>query len=282
MERKIARRVQGMRTQDGAGVKLTRVLGIRTVDDFDPFLMLDSFDSTNPDDYTKGFPFHPHRGIETITYLRSGAMTHRDHLGNQSTVTDGGVQWMTAGSGIIHEEMPHPSDRMLGVQLWLNMKRDEKMGKPAYYDIPSSTIKEFEFDGGYLRVLAGEYGDLVGFSSGHHPINLYSLNIEAGRDFNLDTDENKAVILFTLDGDAQIAGTKVEEKTAVVTTPGYSVNVKAYDKNIEVLVLISDRIDEPIAWGGPIVMNTEAELNHAFDELRAGTFIKVKADDINL
>ena len=274
MERRIANKVVGYQTKDGAGVKLNRVLGNRTAEEYDPILMLDSFDSRNPEDYMKGFPFHRHRGIETISYLRSGAMTHRDHLGNQSTVKDGGVQWMTAGSGIIHEETPHAADRMLGVQIWLNMKTDDKMSEPAYYDISSSKIPEVEFDGGYLRVLSGQYKDVKGFSSGHHPLDFYSLNLEKDVQFKLETKEDHAVILFTLEGEIEVAGEKVEEKTAVVTNKGDQVNIKALDK-AEVLVMSSEKLDQPIHWGGPIVMSTRKDLLEAFDELEKGTFIKV-------
>lgn len=276
MERKILKKVIGYRTQDGAGVQLTRVLGNRTVEDFDPILMLDSFDSTNPQDYLNGFPFHPHRGIETISYLRSGAMTHRDHLGNHSTVTDGGIQWMTAGSGILHEEMPQAADRMLGVQIWLNMKTEEKMDNPAYYDIKSEEIEEIQFEGGYLRVLAGSYEGVQGFSSGHHPLDFYSLNLNPSIEYKLKCDPNKAVILFTLEGEIELAGELVEEKTAVVTSSGDLCRIKARDKASEILVLSSMQLKQPIAWGGPIVMSSKMDLLKAFDDLDRGTFIKVE------
>lgn len=276
MERKIKDKVLGFRTQDGAGVQLTRVLGLRTSKDYDPILMLDSFDSKNPEDYIKGFPFHPHRGIETISYLRSGAMTHRDHLGNQSTVRNGGIQWMTAGSGIIHEEMPQPAERMLGVQIWLNMAKKDKMAKPAYYDIPSSQIEEVHFEGGNLRVLAGNYKEIKGFSSGYHQLDFYSINLEENAQFILEVAPEKTVILFTLEGDLEISSEKILEKTAVLTEKGDFVNLKAFDKKAEVLVLISEELNEEIAWGGPIVMNTRQELAQAFDELENGTFIKYR------
>ena len=140
MERKIINQVAGFRTQDGAGVNLVRVLGNKTVQDYDPILMLDSFDSENPDDYTAGFPMHPHRGIETISYLYRGQMTHRDSLGNEDTIRDGEVQWMTAGSGILHEEKLPASDKLLGVQLWLNLPAKDKMVPPTYHSIKKSEI----------------------------------------------------------------------------------------------------------------------------------------------
>src|SRR5699024_2133580 len=135
MERKVKSKVTGFRTQDGAGVKLVRVLGNATVEEFDPILMLDSFDSTNPDDYTAGFPLHPHRGIETISYLYRGQMVHKDTLGNEASIGDGEVQWMNAGSGIQHEEQIPESDRVLGVQLWLNLPQSQKMSQPSYHSI---------------------------------------------------------------------------------------------------------------------------------------------------
>lgn len=157
MERKIKQQVTGFRTQDGAGVSLVRVLGNGTVQEYDPILMLDSFDSTNPDDYTAGFPMHPHRGIETISYVYRGFMTHKDSLGNEDTIGDGEVQWMTAGSGIMHEEKLPAAERMLGVQLWLNLPSKDKMAPPAYHSIKNSEIEEIEIENGKLRLLAGEY-----------------------------------------------------------------------------------------------------------------------------
>ncbi|MCD8163839.1 MAG: pirin family protein [Synergistaceae bacterium] len=141
MERKIIKTVQGQMATDGAGVRLVRVLGHETVRDFDPFLMLDSFDSRNPDDYTAGFPFHPHRGIETITYLIEGEMEHQDSLGNRGTIHGGESQWMTAGSGIMHQEMPMAGPRMLGLQIWLNLPQEDKMTAPRYFDIKDETSR---------------------------------------------------------------------------------------------------------------------------------------------
>ena len=157
MKRKIIDKVTGYRTTDGAGVSLVRVLGNRTVETFDPILMLDSFDSTDPSAYEAGFPMHPHRGIETISLISTGNMMHRDSLGNSDTITDGEVQWMTAGSGILHEEMLPPSKRLLGVQLWLNMPGKDKMKSPEYHSIKKEEIKEIPIDGGILRLISGQY-----------------------------------------------------------------------------------------------------------------------------
>ena len=185
MLRHAANVVKGYRTQDGAGVSLVRVLGDQTARDFDPFLMLDSFDSTNPDDYTAGFPLHPHRGIETVSYLREGAMHHRDTMGFEDTVTSGEVQWICAGSGVEHEETIPAARRLLGVQLWLNLPAAEKMAQPTYHAVKRDAIESVPLDGAVLRLLAGRYVDEngkshQGFVGSHLPLDYYELTVEAG------------------------------------------------------------------------------------------------------
>lgn len=274
MERKIKQQITGFRTQDGAGVNLVRVLGNRTVDEYDPILMLDSFDSTNPDDYTAGFPTHPHRGIETISYIYRGQMTHKDSLGNEDTIKDGEVQWMTAGSGILHEEKLPASERMLGVQLWLNLSAKDKMVPPAYRSIKNAEIEEIELDGGKIRLLAGEFEGRKGYTSKYLPLDYYDLHINADCEFTIKTENNRSIMLFTLLGDAFVGGELVKEKTAVKLTEGEFVKIKATSENAQVLFVSSKALNEPIVWGGPIVMNTKAELQKAFDDLRNGTFLQ--------
>ena len=276
MERKIKQKVRGFRTQDGAGVSLVRVLSNRTVEEFDPILMLDSFDSTNPDDYTAGFPLHPHRGIETISYVYRGFMTHKDSLGNEDTIGDGEVQWMTAGSGIMHEEKLPAAERMLGVQLWLNLPAKDKMCPPAYHSIKNSEIEEIEFDGGMLRLLAGEFEERKGYMSKYLPLNYYDIHLNPNASIVINTEIERSVMVFTLLGDAYICGELVKEKTAVKLTSGEQVEIKALDEKAQVLFISSKRLDEAVAWGGPIVMNTKEELNKAFDDLNKGTFIQDK------
>ncbi len=276
MERKIIQQVRGFRTKDGAGVSLVRVLGYGTVQEYDPILMLDSFDSTNPDDYTAGFPMHPHRGIETISYVYRGFMTHRDSLGNEDTIGDGEVQWMTAGSGILHEEKLPAAERMLGVQLWLNLPAKDKMAPPAYHSIKNSEIKEIEFDWGKLRLLAGEFEGRKGYMSKYLPLNYYDLHLNSNATIVLNTESECSVLVFTLIGDAYIGGDLVKEKTAVKLTPGDTIEIKATITKAQVLFISSKRLDEPVAWGGPIVMNTREELNKAFEDLKKGTFIQNK------
>lgn len=274
MKREVAGQVRGYRTQDGAGVNLVRVLGSRTVKEFDPILLLDSFDSTNPNDYIAGFPMHPHRGIETISYVYRGRMTHMDSLGNEDTIGDGEVQWMTAGSGIVHEERLPASERLLGVQLWITLPAKDKMAPPAYKSIKNSEIEEIEFDWGKLRILAGEFEGHKGYMSKYLPLDYYDLHINPHASVVLSTDPYSSIMLFTLLGDAYVGDDLVMEKTAVKLTSGNEVEIKATDEKAQVLFISSKRLDEPVAWGGPIVMNTQEELDKAFDDLRKGTFLK--------
>ncbi len=276
MERKIKQQVRGYRTKDGAGVSLVRVLGNKTVEEYDPILMLDSFDSTNPDDYTAGFPMHPHRGIETISYVYRGFMTHKDSLGNEDTIGDGEVQWMTAGSGIMHEEKLPAAERMLGVQLWLNLPAKDKMAPPAYHSIKNADIEEMEFNWGKLRLLAGEFQGRRGYMSKYLPLNYYDLHLNPKASVIMSTESERSVMVFTLLGDAYIGGDLVKEKTAIKLTSGDQVEIKATDEKAQVLFISSKRLDESVAWGGPIVMNTKEELNKAFDDLKQGTFIQDK------
>lgn len=274
MTRQIKKKVTGYRTQDGAGVKLVRVLGHKTVEDYDPFLMLDSFDSRNPDDYIAGFPLHPHRGIETITYMSSGELNHKDSLGNKGVIRDGEVQWMTAGSGIMHEEMPQPVERMLGVQLWLNLPADEKMCPPAYHSIEADQIVDVPVAGGKVRVISGEFAGHQAFQPKHIKAHFYSIQLESDSAINIAVPEGHSAYFFTLLGDAQIAGELIAEKTAVSTTDGDSVEIAATNEPIELLFFSAPRLDEEVAWGGPIVMASQTDLNQAFVDLRTGNFIK--------
>ena len=274
MKRKIKTTVKGFRTIDGAGVNLVRVLGRDTVKEFDPILMLDSFDSINPEDYTAGFPMHPHRGIETISYVSSGKMMHRDSLGNEDTVSSGEVQWMNSGSGILHEEQIPEADRLLGVQLWLNLPKDDKMSKPSYNSIKKEDIKEINIDGGKIRLLAGDYNEFNGYKGKHLPLNYYDIHLDESAEITLNMDENESVMLFTLLGSVYIEGELVEEKTAVKLTEGNSLSIKNGDEKAQVLYISSKALNEPISWAGPIVMNSKEEIKEALDDLNKGRFIK--------
>lgn len=278
MKRMIKDKVRGFRTTDGAGVNLVRVLGNNTVKTYDPILMLDSFDSTNPEEYIAGFPMHPHRGIETISLIVNGNMVHKDSLGNEDKITDGEVQWMTAGSGILHEEKLPASDKLLGVQLWLNMPSKYKMAPPEYHSIRKAEIKEIPIDGGSLRLISGQYKEHKGFMGKYLPLDYYHITLNANNKFTIETENEKSVMVFLLLGDAMIAGEVVNEKTAVKLTYGNLLEIESIDEDVQILFISSDKLEEPISWGGPIVMNTKEELDLAFKELSNGNFLKEKVD----
>ena len=278
MKRKVKTKVRGFRTRDGAGVNLVRVLGNQTTKEFDPILMLDSFDSTNPDDYTAGFPMHPHRGIETISYVSRGKMVHKDSLGNVDGISDGEVQWMNSGSGILHEEMVPAAERLLGVQLWLNLPSKDKMSKPSYNSIKNDEIDEIEIDGGKIRLLAGTYGEYQGYKGDYLPMDYYDIHLNANSEITFTMGKEDSVMIFTLLGNVYINGEHIEEKTAVKLTEGDSLTIKNGDQNAQVLYMNSRALNEPVAWAGPIVMNTQEEVQKAFIELRNSTFIKEKVE----
>lgn len=272
--RQVKSKVKGFRTKDGAGVSLVRVLSNQTVGGFDPILMLDSFDSTNPDDYTAGFPLHPHRGIETISYLSRGKMVHKDTLGNEDSITDGEVQWMNAGSGILHEEKVPAAERLLGVQLWLNLPKRDKFSKPYYHAIRANDIEEIEIDSGKIRLLAGEFEGHKGFRGEHLPLDYYDIHLEKDGEISLETEEDDSLMVFTLLGNITIEDELIEEKTAAKLTNGHRVTIKNAGDFAQVLFIRTRALNEPVAWAGPIVMNSEEELEEAFKDLREGRFIR--------
>ena len=274
-QRNIRKMERGVSTVDGAGVHLVRVLGRDTARDFDPFLMLDSFDSTNPEDYIKGFPLHPHRGIETITYLIDGTIEHADSLGNKGTIRSGQSQWMTAGSGILHQEMPKPHPHMLGLQLWLNLPSDEKMTAPKYFDINEDMVGVAHENGATVRVISGDYKNTKGVKPPHIPATLYDVSLEPEHKITLDTKSDETVFVFLIKGDGIVAGKPIAEKTAVLLGDGDEVTLEATNNSeMRFIFGMAKPLGESIAWGGPIVMNTRKELDQAFSELEQGTFIK--------
>ncbi len=287
---KIPRRIgsihRGNAAVDGAGVHLVRVIGVRDTAKFDPFLMLDAFDSTNPEDYIKGFPWHPHRGIETITYLIEGEMDHGDSLGNQGTIHGGEAQWMTAGSGIIHQEMPKASPRMLGAQIWLNLPRQHKMAPPAYHSILAEDIPAVKDGDALVRVVAGRYGEVTaGFSGQYIPADYLDVTLVPGGSWSYDSAPDATLFVYLVQGSAFFTSEGenaqlVEEKSAVRFTHGDTLGVQAGDGGVRMLLLCAQPLHEPIAWGGPIVMNTQEELDAAFRELQDGTFLREKGEGL--
>lgn len=275
--RRIAKQIRGQRAVDGAGVHMVRVLGYHDVKEFDPFLMMDSFDSTNPADYVAGFPMHPHRGIETVTYLISGQIDHKDSLGNKGTINSGECQWMTAGSGILHEEMPKPSERMLGLQLWLNLPREEKMADPQYLPITKDMIPRVKSGNARVGVLSGSFQDAKGVTPKHIPATIYDVELPKGEEITIPTKAEETVYIFLIEGDGVVDNQDIPEKTAILFGEGDEIAVRAAsDKDLRFIYFSGKPLHEPIAWGGPIAMNTQEELDLAFDELRRGTFIKHK------
>jgi len=274
-KREIRKIVNGKAAVDGAGVRLVRVLGHEDTEDFDPFLMLDSFDSKNPDDYIKGFPPHPHRGIETLTYLIDGKIEHEDSLGNKDTINAGESQWMTAGSGIIHQEMPLASENMLGFQLWINLPANEKMTEPEYLRITEDRMGFFEDESSVVRVISGDYKNASGVQPRHVKASIFDIILKEGKSIEIETNALENVFVFLIDGDGIINNKNIACKSAVLFSEGDTIEISSPENAQTRFIFFSGKsLKEPIAWGGPIVMNTKEELKFAFEELRLGNFIK--------
>ena len=285
--RRVERIVTGRATSDGAGVKLTRVLTNNLQRRLDPFLMLDAFRSDDPNDYLAGFPDHPHRGFETVTYMIAGRMRHRDSAGHEGLLQHGGVQWMTAGSGVVHSEMPEQEDGVMeGFQLWLNLPASDKMTTPWYRDIPSNEIPEFTTeDGVAVRVIAGESEGVQGAMTRAATQPLYlDITLPAGASFAqpLPAGHNAFVYVFrgsALVGDAEAPGNadlqRVEDKQMAIlanTEGSDGVVIRAGDAQARVLVVAGKPLNESIAQYGPFVMNTQEEIFQAVRDFQAGKF----------
>ena len=297
--RPVRRVVQSTPTMEGAGVKLQRAFGFGETAEFDPFLLLDDFRNDRPDDYRAGFPWHPHRGIETITYVLAGSVDHGDSLGNQGSLGAGDVQWMTAGSGIMHQEMPKGDarGRMHGFQLWANLPSSLKMTKPRYQDIKANEIPDVvDDDGTRVRIVCGDFWGKRGPVEGVAADPRYlDITVPPGRRKVLPVETNRHAFAYVFEGSgtfrdaSQPFGVLTEKETAAGETlirestgnrslvlfgSGDEVTVQAGDEGIRFLLVSGKPIEEPVAWYGPIVMNTQAELQQAVSELRGGTFIK--------
>jgi len=283
MAKKIEREVEEVLlsrpTLEGAGVRLRRAFGYHEVPKFDPFLMLDDFGSDDPDDYLAGFPWHPHRGIETVTYMLAGEVEHGDSIGNSGVIGSGDIQWMTAGSGIIHQEMPRRArGRMRGFQLWVNLPKRDKMMTPRYRDVKSSTIPEVEPSPGVkVKVVSGNVAGVRG------PVQdivvdpeYLDVSIVPGVEFRHTIPSDHRVLAYVVDGSGRFAigGKGIGSGHAVLFGSGHEVTIVAGDTGVRLLLVSGRPLNEPVAWGGPIVMNTQAELERAFEEYRHGTFIK--------
>ena len=275
--RSVERIINGQFVMDGAGVKINRVLTGPLQRRLDPFLMLDAFGSDKPGDYIAGFPEHPHRGFETITYMLAGRMRHRDSAGNEGMITDGGVQWMTAGRGVIHSEMPEQNEGLMeGFQLWLNLPAKDKMTEPWYRDIPLEEVPRFTLDNGVtVQVIAGHTHGVDGAVQRAHTEPLYlDLEIPAGVTFDQPIPAGHNAFVYVFRGEAVIEGKGVSSGRMAIldNAPGADgVRIKATAPT-RLLVLAGRPLNEPIAQYGPFVMNTQAELHQAVDDFRAGRF----------
>ena len=268
-------------TMEGAGVRLKRAFGHAEAPKLDPFLLLDDIHSTNPEDYLAGFPWHPHRGIETVTYVLHGDVEHGDSIGNHGAIGDGDVQWMTAGSGIIHQEMPNKvSGDMRGLQLWVNLPASHKMMDPRYRDIPSDSIPKVKAGSGVqVGVIAGNYSGVSGpMEDIVQSPSYFDVTVPAGEIFTFEFPHGHTVFAYVLSGNGTFGtdeDSKVGAEHVVLYGEGNRVDIGAGDNGVRFLLIAGEPLNEPVAWGGPIVMNTEEELHEAFREFREGTFIKV-------
>ncbi len=264
-------------TIEGAGVRLFRAFGHDEARRMDPFLMLDDFHSGDPDDYMAGFPWHPHRGFETVTYMVTGAMEHRDNLGNRGTIRDGDVQWMTAGSGIIHQEKPLRAEGfMQGFQLWVNLPRAHKVTAPRYRGITADQIPEAKLGDASVRVIAGTLNGVLGpVRDLFVDIEFIDVSLTPGAEFTHETDESWTAFAYTFKGAAGFNGTRpIEAYNFVEFGVGDRVTAEAGPQGARFLLVSGEPLGEPIAWRGSIVMNTQTELDQAYREIREGTFIK--------
>ncbi|HYQ86413.1 MAG TPA: pirin family protein [Bacteroidota bacterium] len=296
--RPVKRIVQAQPTIEGAGVRLRRAFGFGDTDDFDPFLLLDDFRNENPADYLAGFPWHPHRGIETITYVLAGEVNHGDSLGNKGKMGAGDVQWMTAGRGILHQEMPRgdANGRMHGFQLWANLPSTLKMTAPRYQDISAKEIPEItDDDGTTVRVISGDFWGKTGPADGVAADPRYlDIWVPPGKRKTLPVETSRHAFAYVFEGagtfrDASgpqpvrtdhVGSAKGEtleltgNRSLVLFDRGDEVTVQAGDAGIRFLLVSGQPLEEPVAWQGPIVMNTREELRQAYAELQDGTFIK--------
>lgn len=266
--------IDGMPTSDGAGVRLTRVIGQPRLRNLDPFLMLDQFRSDDPNAYIAGFPDHPHRGFETITVMLDGRMRHRDSRGNSGLITGGGIQWMTAGRGIVHSEMPEQEQGLMsGFQLWLNLPREEKMCAPFYQDMQADRIPVADLDGrGSARVISG---DIFGVRGPVRPRPseplLADIRLEPGHKVRVPTPRGHAAFAFVYQGSAKVGGAAAQERKLAILQPGESVEFEAGDQGAGVLFAAGKPFGEPIVQHGPFVMNSQEEIQRAFYDYHAGT-----------
>ena len=299
--RNVKRLVKAKPTVEGAGVRLRRAFGFGATADYDPFLLLDDFRNDRPEDYAAGFPWHPHRGIETITYVLAGSVEHGDSMGNRGSIGAGDIQWMTAGRGIVHQEMPKGDEqgRMHGFQLWANLPASLKMTEPRYQEVKAADVPAaHDDDGSQVRIVCGSYRGLQGpvEDVAARPVYL-DVSIPAGRRKTLPVETTSSAFAYVFAGAGKFCNASLPlavpteaagwadthppseagNRTLVLFDRGDTVEVEAGEEGLRFLLVSGQPLEEPVAWYGPIVMNTQEELRHAFEQLEAGTFLRPDA-----
>jgi hypothetical protein len=279
--RKVISVVEPQTVMEGAGVRLKRSIATASLDNLDPFLLFDHFGSKDPADYIKGFPMHPHRGIETVTYMIKGVVNHKDSIGNSGSISSGDVQWMTSGGGIMHEEMPQPGqDEMIGFQLWVNLPARLKMGQPRYQSIFADQIPRVSrADGVKILVIAGEVDDVRGPVTEIEADPVYlDITVPQNAEFKHPVEKDHTAFAYVFEGQGLFGGNNAEKTInhprLVEFGDGDFVTVKATDQHVRFLLVSGKPLNEPIARYGPFVMNTQEEIQQALEDLRNGTFVK--------
>ena len=276
MNRSVINIIDGVQTSDGAGVKLRRIIGSPNLNMLDPFLLFDEFGSDNPDDYIAGFPPHPHRGFETITYMLNGKFRHKDSAGNEGLLSDGSVQWMTAGSGVIHSEMPEKTDGLVrGFQLWLNLPKKLKMTNPSYNDIPSEKIPEVDIDNGQVRVISGTYNGVTRPGSPHTGMVYFDVKLNKGTNVEFPIDDMWNSFIYVYEGQACVDDHNILQGQLAVFNQKGILSFRSSDLSILRCIVVSGKpLNEPVARGGPFVMNTQSEVLQAFNDYQKGILVK--------
>lgn len=270
----------GIETQDGAGVKLSRIIGSANLNMVDPFLLLDEFGTDNPDDYIAGFPPHPHRGFETITYMLNGKWQHKDSAGNEGILRDGSVQWMTAGRGIIHSEMPIQTDGLArGFQLWLNLPKSKKMIEPHYQDIDRDTIPVHQSNNSSIKIISGEFSGKVGPGKSHTPVLILDITLNKNSDVEIPVPDGWNAFGFLYDGKAHVSESILNKNQIAVFDQNGKIHIKAEDNGASIYFAAGLPLNEPVARGGPFVMNTRGEILQAFYDFESGKFEKEEMEN---
>ena len=273
VQRKIINIITGMKTSDGAGVNLTRIMGSPELNMLDPFLLLDEFGSNDPNDYIAGFPPHPHRGFETITYMLNGKWQHQDSAGNEGLLGEGSVQWMTAGRGIVHSEMPIQTDGLArGFQLWLNLPKEKKMIEPAYQDIHAEQVPIVKEVFGTVKVISGDYNGAIGPGKSHSPVLILDIQLKEASEIIIPVDDGWNAFGFIYEGNVKSGKSLSKGQLAVYNTEG-NIHFKTNSTQASIYLVAGEPLNEPVARGGPFVMNTKSKILKAFEDYQNGNFI---------